>query len=114
MCPPVYQIGKTTDPPSPLFSIPFIRRPCITVHPLRAYSFVAIPFYNSDGSFTEAGPIQFSFRDANGNPLTNVTVTGASGFSYTATTLAVPEPASLALLAPTLLLALRRRARPAF
>jgi hypothetical protein len=69
---------------------------------------------NPDGSFTEAGPVQFSFRDANGNPLTNVTVTGASGFSYTATTLAVPEPASLALLAPILLLALRRRARPAF
>lgn len=66
---------------------------------------------NPDGTITESGPLTFSFYDFNGNPLSNVTVTGASGFSYTATTLAVPEPASLTLLTPTLLLIRRRLTR---
>lgn len=66
---------------------------------------------NGDGTFTESGPFLFTFYDADGNPLTDVTATGSSGISYTATRIVTPEPASLALLACAAvpLLSIRRR-----
>ncbi|HVS69840.1 MAG TPA: hypothetical protein VHQ47_01140 [Phycisphaerae bacterium] len=66
---------------------------------------------NGDGTFTESGPFLFTFYDADGNPLTDVTATGSSGISYTATTIVTPEPASLTLLACAAvpLLSIRRR-----